>query len=483
MSFLDGMPTIPKIRPMFNVGCLFDIPTGEYIMGKDGEMILNGGIGHITSVAGPGNTFKSAISDFIDLAVVENYNGTELSIYDSENSRKYSRICKLSKRFERLSKIDHGDEELPEDQKIIRITQAKDILGDKYFDIVKNISKDKFKNADKCKKTTPFINSKGEYIKTIVPTIFMIDSLSKFGITNLNEKMVDKNSIGDSEINTLYMKLGIAKKQLIDQAMTMGPKAGLYFTFIAHVGDEINMDGPMAPVKPKLTHAQKGTKITGTTKDFEYINDVIFQIFNAKILNNKEYNTGVLYPVIPADREEGTTDLLIITLKPTRNKNGESGSVIEIIVSQREGLLPHLSQFHYIKTNEYGLEGNNINYALSLYPEVKLSRTTVRGKIDEDEKLRRALEFTSQILQMKQFWAPLPGDLMCDPETLYKDLKMMGYDMNVLLSETRGYWVFKEDEIGRPFYLSTLDLLRMRVGDYRPTWYDDAVKRYQIRNA
>lgn len=480
MSILNSLPGIPKVRPMFNVGCLFDIATGVYVKGKNGEMILNGGMGHITSVAGPGNSFKTVIANYLNLSVAERYTGYEISVYDSENSFSYRRIALLANKFEKLSKIDHGSE--TEANNVVKITQAVDMMGDEYFDYIKTIAKDKEKNKDKNRKVTPFINDHGENITIIRPTGILVDSLSKFGISSLNEKMTDKNSIGDSGNNTLYMKQGIAKKQLIDQAMNMGPRSGLYFTFVAHVGDEFELD-PYAPKKHKLTHAKKGSKITGTTKDFEFINDVIYEIFNVTLLNNKERGTGVLYPVASVDREEETTDLLLITIKPTRNKNGTAGISLDLVVSQREGLLPHLTQFHHCHVNEWGFIGNNINYSLALYPDVKLSRTTVRGKIDEDPKLRRALEFTSQILQIKQTWAPLPGDLMCDPDTLFKDLKLLGYDMNVLLSETRGYWVFEEDKKNEKYELSTLDLLRMRAGDYRPEWYEDAVKKYTIRTA
>lgn len=54
----------PAIRPMFNVGCLFDIATGVYISGEHGEMILNGGVPHITGVSGRGETGKSLIIDY-----------------------------------------------------------------------------------------------------------------------------------------------------------------------------------------------------------------------------------------------------------------------------------------------------------------------------------------------------------------------------------------------------------------------------------
>ena len=46
----------------------------------------------------------------------------------------------------------------------------------------------------------------------------------------------------------------------------------------------------------------------------------------------------------------------------------------------------------------------------------------------------------------------------------------MGYNWDTLL-ETRGYWVFDEELKEHPRkYLSTKDLLEMRIGKYVPWW-------------
>jgi len=42
--------TIPNIKVSYNIGCLFDVPTGTYVKGKYGESILNGGLGAITGI-------------------------------------------------------------------------------------------------------------------------------------------------------------------------------------------------------------------------------------------------------------------------------------------------------------------------------------------------------------------------------------------------------------------------------------------------
>ena len=46
----------------------------------------------------------------------------------------------------------------------------------------------------------------------------------------------------------------------------------------------------------------------------------------------------------------------------------------------------------------------------------------------------------------------------------------MGYDWDVLLN-TRGYWTLNQYSHPVP-YLSTVDLLKMRKGLYKPYWMD-----------
>ena len=57
-------------------------------------------------------------------------------------------------------------------------------------------------------------------------------------------------------------------------------------------------------------------------------------------------------------------------------------------------------------------------------------------------------------------------DLMCTPKELYEDIKKLGYDWNELL-DTRGYWTLDQYKNKVPF-LSTVDLLKMRKGIYKP---------------
>jgi hypothetical protein len=57
---------------------------------------------------------------------------------------------------------------------------------------------------------------------------------------------------------------------------------------------------------------------------------------------------------------------------------------------------------------------------------------------------------------------------MCSTKQLYDDLKAKCYDWDQILSETRSWWTLDPDHPKK--FLSTMDLLKMRVGQYHPYW-------------
>ena len=120
------------------------------------------------------------------------------------------------------------------------------------------------------------------------------------------------------------------------------------------------------------------------------------------------------------------------------------------------------------------------NYTIVLCPDIKLSRTQIRPKIEKHPELRRALNILAEIYQMKQLWTD-EENLMCTPQELYADLIGMGYDWPTLL-QTRGWWTYDNDKHPVKF-LSSLDFLRMRKGLYVPYWWDQKAKPIDLTKA
>jgi hypothetical protein len=474
MSLNQSFNSSPNVKYSFNVGALLDIPTGDYIRGKYGESILNGGLGFLTGVVGIGNSFKSTILHYLVLSAMDRimYSvDSSLGTYDTEININEMRLKQFLTHFPNLKDRDIID------SGIWSITDKTVYYANEWYLRLKEFLLEKQKNAKNFMAETPFLDrDKASLVKILIPTFSEIDSFSEFETADIAE-IQNSNQLGESGGNTLHMRLGLAKTRFLMELPTLAGRSSHYLLLTAHLGKEINMaSGPFsAPPPKKLSYLKNGDKIKGVTDKFFFLMTNVWSAYNSAPMINQT-TKGAEYPTSSDNSKMETQDLHAVHLRQLRSKNGPTGIVVEILVSQRDGVLPSLTEFHYIKSNDrFGLNGGAIHYALDLLPAVSLSRTTVRDKIDQDPQLCRALNITAELCQMKHLWRTLDDDLMCTPLELYNDLKAMGYDWNVLLN-TRGWWTFNNDKHPIPF-LSTMDLLRMRKGLYVPYWLSDDISK------
>lgn len=457
---------IPAVRVAYNVGCCFDIASGSYELGKHGEMILNGGMTPITGVVGIGNNFKSTIADYFCFTAMSRFTMHPQSYgmkYDTEMNVTEVRQSQLAERVEGLE----GDKNPVENGRWI-ITDKTRYMGNEWFEKFKDYVKHKLANAKALEINTPFLNRDGSTLKVLLPTPTAVDSFTEFETDDVATIRND-NELGESGGNTAFMRQGLSKTHMISQLPALVARGNMPMTLTAHIGKSIPMDPRAAPVK-KLQYLKNGDVIKGVTDKFMFLTHNCWQCSNAAPLLN-DTTKAPEYPNGVADDMKGDTDLNLVTMTLLRNKFGRSGLVMQIIVSQEEGVKPALTEFHYIKVNDrFGLGGNVQNYYLELLPDVKLSRTAIRPKTESLPELRRALNITSEMLQMKMLWND-QDNLFCTPKELYDDLIAIGYDWATLLN-TRGYWLPDNDSPNHEKqFLSTMDLLRMRKNLYTPYWW------------
>lgn len=455
----------PMYRPSINIGGMFDIPSGNYVRGKHGESILDGGVASITGIASRPNNFKTAIGAYQQAMIRRACHHVHSVVYDTEGTLSpVPRYTALSQHYDYLRDIDY------EHDPQFWFTDLSRYSGDHFYKEYDTIVRNKPKQPKEYMRTTPFLDSDGKNLMAMYPTSLFIDSFSKFQTSEV-QQMYEKNKIGDAKNNTDAMTLGKAKNQLFNQLPQMTAQTGTYLFMTAHVGDIIQME--MYPTdKRNLAGLKKDTVIKGVSSGFYSMPNNLWSIESNKPLLNSEKMP--LYPKDNATAFEGDTDLKILEVKNLRGKNGASDILMPLVVSQTEGYLPSLTEFHYCKDKDYGagfgIGGNDRNYYIELRPDVALSRTTVRRKLDGDPLLRRAMEIQAEMLQLLIFHRTDPEQVYCTPKELYEDLKTLGYDWDQLLT-TRGYWVFEEEEHEHPQkFLSTMDLLRMRKGLYIPYW-------------
>ena len=71
----------------YNTGTMFDLATGRYVPGVDGNMYINGGYApHINAIVGPNGAFKSTMANALLMRSLGIYTDAEAIIEDTENS-------------------------------------------------------------------------------------------------------------------------------------------------------------------------------------------------------------------------------------------------------------------------------------------------------------------------------------------------------------------------------------------------------------
>lgn len=460
---MPGLTQAPNVKVMINVGALMDIPNGRFMRGKHGQMILNGGLGFLTGVVGIGNNFKSTIMHYLMVtAAARMGGGTGIYTYDTEiNIHEWhlSRMAQSNPLFKGEDILESGR---------WKITDKTQYHGDEWYDVVKDFMNMKIKEKAKYSITTPFLDRDGELLKIITPTLLEVDSMSEF-VTQDVIKMQDDNSLGESGANTVSMRQGLQKNRFLMEIPALSGASYTYVAMTAHLGSEFNMD-PRNPAPKKLAHLPQGVKLKGVPEKFTFVMNNCYNPYNAAKFQN-DTTKAPEYPRDSDDDLKGDTDLNEVSIRQLRSKSGASGMNLKLVISQQEGVLSTLSEFHFIKEEKrWGLEGTLQNYYLVFCPTISLSRTTIRRKLDAHPELVRGINLAAEMLQITYLWHDIRPEYLCTPKELYDDLIAMGYDWKVLLDNTRGWWAPEgiHNDIKE---LSTFDFMRMRTGEYIPYWF------------
>ena len=462
------MSKAPQVRALFPVGACLDLTTGSFVPGKDGRYHLNGGWNKMMGIGGRGNTFKSTVAHYGNTTVLCRYTTTGLIIEDTEDSVDQYRVAGWSNWG-----LMEGIDVLEED--IITVVGA-DVAGNTFFSDLKAAAKEKVKLCPLMTMPYNTTDEKGNEVplKVYPPSLVNIDSFSMMPLS-VTESIYDKFEVGESGMNVEAMKSASAKSQMISQMPALCQKAGMYFTLIAHMGDEIKME-THAPSTKKLQLLKGNQKFKNVPEKYSFLTNTLWVATKTAPLMAGDKSPE--YPRYSHDKSPDI-DLQVITLQTMRCKTAPTGYVAELVSSQEDGIDGALTELHNIRSrNKYfGLGTNKVTFRCCIYPDVSMTRTNAREKLKADPKLRRAVNILSELAQMHEFHQGKYADVLCTPEELYEGIKEKGYDWDRLLTETRGYPVPVEQEPTEPLWeLSTLDLLHMRLDKYRPKEYDKPTK-------
>jgi hypothetical protein len=437
-----------------------DIPTGAYVIGQRGESIFNGGLAATTMFCSEPNAGKTVLTHHNALTVVKRYVSSEYLVFETESSPAGSaRPTSLAKSMNALP----PDQAL-HDSPRFKYTDKLMYACSEMWAMIKQHSKERHVTKKEYIEL-PMLDEFGKPVKSLTPMIFAIDSLSMFQLDNVINK-VEATNAGDKEQNMLAMDDARSKTSMISEMTTIAPRGGICVIMTAHMGKGYSLD-PYAPKTKQLAFLKGDITFKNVPEKARFLINNVWYIMGVAPLRNQT-TKSVEFPRDSKDDLKNDSDLMLAAVVSLRTKTGSTGIPFDIIYSQSQGVCVGLTEFYYCRTFKFGIGGHDKSYYMEIYPEAILTRTTIRRKIDEDPKLQRAMEITSEMCQINNLWHTMSKGWMCTPKELYDDLKAKGYDWDVLLA-TRGYWTHDQYTHPVPF-LSTGDLLNMRAGTYHPYW-------------
>lgn len=461
--------------PKLNVG-IIDVITGREQAGEMGETLVNGGLNNHIAWTGIANASKTLmLLHFLLTALIRYWDNIDGHIGDTENTLEYMRIVDFIKMICIYHDIDFDTKIKPILVKKLPLIPKSKMSGTTWEKLIKDMRdiREKAKKKDKLK--TPLIDHMGDNVMMNKPHLSGIDSWSEFAQDSA-EAAQDKAVAGHKDRNMEFVTDNKAKFQLMKELQTILPQADVYMSSSVHLADNLQLD-PKAEKKVKLEVLGRDNKLRGVPTNFYAYPWTIFFIYSSKSLLDD--NRLPLYPEATVDKTlQRDGELTILDVFTARSKVGQTKINFPVIISQSKGVLASLSQFHYLKDycGRYGITGESSEadtqrYHLDLLPDMVLTRTTIRRRIDESPELRQALQTTAYLYQIGRYWKNFDSALMCTPKELYEDIKKLGYNWDELL-KCRDYWLF--DQYTNPVhFLSVIDLLKMRAGIYKPYWMKD----------
>ena len=435
-------------QPYLNTGTLFDVQAGVFVPGTHGGMILNGGLSTTNAVVGREQMFKSTELFSFIMRAMQYYPETDCIVDDTEYAQKKERLFS----FTSFSSYDEFD-------KRIVIKTPAETPAEEFFDNVKAICAHKIANPDEFRVESPILDPRtGKPLMMWIPTFVAIDSWSKLTSGHVTTTL-DTKVLGSSDTNMVFMKDGMIKKMMLSMMPRMAVTAGVYFFLSAHVGNKFELN-PYASTPKSLPLMRSSDKPKEVGSDFNFLMSNYLEMRKVEpLIDDKKH---CQYPTDGSS----DTELNEVTALMIRCKNNMSGTQLPMVISQNNGIMSELSNYHYLRTHGYfGLIGSQINHKPAM-TDVNIGRTTIRKKA-ADPQVAHALELLAQLCYIQNNWALSGGevDFSMKPEVLAEKLLASDAPSVSDILQSRSWWTY--DKTNRQPYLSLYDVLAIAQGVYR----------------
>jgi hypothetical protein len=463
---MDDSEDEAQYRPYINTGGPLDIVNGKYIPKADGGWALSGGLGLTTAGIAKANKFKSTLINGALINGLARFPESELYLYDSEEALDKKRLIGFSslhvhdeaKRQEHLDDLDTR----------VRLYNTQSSRGeslDAWFDFMKELRDKKVKDAKNWEvETELFDPMTGKPYRMLLPTFIGIDSWTEAPVAQLNIR--NEEITADTEMSkqrTIFMEEGLKKGMLMRQLPRICAQGGFALGMTGHLGTKVSMDGK--PLAKDMAFMKQDETVKSMGNKFYFLMSSIFKIDNTKVLNGKNDPNESEYPM---GDDISATELQELMVSLPRTKNVNSGTQVQLVSSQRFGVMYGLSYYNFLRNNKYFGMGSPTKVRNPFLGDRDIGRTKIFKASTTSYEVERALELTYQLFMIQSTWTLMgqPVDYSISVEEFVDKLQKSSYAVDDILN-SRGWWTYTDAKVDRP-YLTLPDILSMLDGTYQP---------------
>ena len=250
------------------------------------------------------------------------------------------------------------------DQKVIYRNSA--VTAENFYNRIESIYNEKLNNKADYEYNTGLLDSKGNEIYKLIPTVYILDSLAML----TPEKIVDDGSELGGQMNATAMaKTNTAVfKRIVPKLKA----ANIILFTINHINDKVEIN-PFSHSKSQVGFLKQNETLPGGKAALYLANNMI-RVDDGKVLTEKD-GLGIYGKIV---------DFTFI-----KSRTNASGRSVPMVFTYDRGFDNILSLFVFLKANE-AIEQKGAYCTLKGYPDMKFTQKGFIEKLDTDPEFVKA---------------------------------------------------------------------------------------------
>ena len=256
------------------------------------------------------------------------------------------------------------------DQRVIYRNSA--VTAENFYNRIESIYNEKLNNKADYEYNTGLLDSKGNEIYKLIPTVYILDSLAML----TPEKIVDDSSELGGQMNATAMaKTNTAVfKRIVPKLKA----ANIILFTINHINDKVEIN-PFSHSKSQVGFLKQNETLPGGKAALYLANNMI-RVDDGKVLTEKD-GLGIYGKIV---------DFTFI-----KSRTNASGRSVPMVFTYDRGFDNLLSLFVFLKSNE-AIEQKGAYCTLKGYPDMKFTQKGFIEKLETDPEFVKAFTEVSR---------------------------------------------------------------------------------------